>query len=57
MSKEFNMKTDEMTDIDMKELLRNIKEGNTSGRIDFLMEAGRSKHIYWELKVNVWIDE
>lgn len=35
---------------DLEELSNQIKEGYTSGRID----NDEGKHIYWEIKVNVW---
>ncbi len=48
------MKNDEpeITDTDLEELARLIKEGYTSGRLD--SEDG--KKIAWELKTEIWAD-
>lgn len=51
-TKDFNMETDKMDEIDLQELARLVKEGYTSGWLD----NGEGKHIYWELKVDVWED-
>ena len=42
----------EITDLDLGEIARLIREGNTSGRLD--SEDG--KKISWELKTEVWKD-
>lgn len=51
-NKEFNMKTHLLDEIDREELARQVREGYSSGRLD----TGDGKHIYYELKVNVWND-
>jgi hypothetical protein len=43
----------EVTDVDLEELARLIKEGYTGGRLDD--ESG--KRITWELKLDVWEEE
>ncbi len=42
----------ELSDIDLEELARLIKEGFTSGRLD-----SGNKCIYWELNINSWIED
>jgi len=46
----------EVNDIDRKELARLIENGCTSGRLDS-EEQGLSKHIAWDLKLEVWFDD
>jgi len=41
----------EIDETDLEELVRQIKEGFTSGRLD-----SDNKHISWELKTEVWED-
>ena len=43
----------ELDEVDLEELARLVKEGYTSGHLD----DGESKHIYWELRYNVWEDK
>ena len=43
----------EVNDIDLEEIARLIKEGYTSGRLDD--ESG--KRIFWELKLEVWMED
>lgn len=51
-----NKKDLEINEVDLEELARIIKEGYTSGRLDSETEDKKSKHIAWELKINVWVD-
>lgn len=46
----------EVEDVDREELAKQIIDGFTSGRLDAEDAHGNSKHIAWELKMNVWID-
>jgi hypothetical protein len=43
----------EITDDDLEELVRLVKEGYTSG----LLDNGEGKHIAWTLEMNVWQDD
>jgi len=49
-------KNPEINEVDLEELAKQIREGFTSGRLDSQTESGKSKHIAWELKTNIWID-
>lgn len=44
------MGEDDLEDEDFEEISRLIKQGFTSGYLD----NEKGKHIYWELKVNIW---
>ena len=50
---EFNQRRDLMSDYDIDELSRQIRGGCTSGHL--ADEDG--KRIYWELKINVWMEK
>ena len=50
--KEYNNNFEEMDIADYQELTDQIKEGFTSGRLD----NAEGRHIYWDLRVNVWKD-
>lgn len=42
----------ELDEIELEEIATQVKEGYTSGKLD----NGEGKHIYWELKKNIWYD-
>ncbi len=42
----------ELDDVDLEEIARLIKEGNTSGHLN----NGEGQNIYFELRYNVWED-
>lgn len=51
-----NLEGQEINDVDLEELAKLVKEGFTSGRLDSQLENGLSKHIAWELKMEVWVE-
>jgi hypothetical protein len=45
-----------ITDVDLEELCRQIKEGMTSGRLDSQTDDGKSKYISWKLDMEAWVE-